>query len=110
MRHTEAVNQFLSAWPQTPDSRRIKRDALRTLRGSILRTELYALDSSDREDRPYTVTESRYGLKEIEAPAESDTERLHIFFPHPTAQRTTQWERATTMTQFSFTDARLAQK
>jgi hypothetical protein len=105
LRHTEAVNQFLRTWPQSPDSRRVKRDALRTLRGSILRTELYALDGSDREDQPYTVTESRYGLKEIEAPTGGDTERLHIFFPHLTAQRTTQWERGDDpMTQFSFTN------
>ena len=76
LRHTELVNQFLTHWPSTPDGRRVKRDALRSLRGSILRTELYALDGSDREDRPYTVTESRYGLKEIDEPVAGDTERL----------------------------------
>jgi RHS repeat-associated protein len=104
LRHTESVNQFLRSWPPTPDGRRVKRDALRTLRGSILRTELYALDGSDREERPYTVTESSYGLEEFERPAEGDTKRLHIFFPHSTSQRTTQWERGDDpMTQFSFT-------
>ena len=104
LKHTETVNQFLRSWLPTPDGRRVKRDALRTLRGSILRTELYALDGSDREERPYTVTESSYGLVEVEPPAEGDTQRLHIFFPHSTSQRTTQWERGDDpMTQFSFT-------
>ena len=28
-KHTETVNQFLSSWPSTPDSRRVKRDAWR---------------------------------------------------------------------------------
>ena len=33
-------------------SRRDRRDALRTLRGSIVRSEVYALDASERQDRP----------------------------------------------------------
>jgi RHS repeat-associated protein len=107
LKHTENVNQFLKEWPTTADGRRVKRDALRTLRGSILRTELYALDGSEREDRPYTVTESSYGLEEIDRPADSDTHRLHIFYPHLTAQRTTQWERGDDpMTQFSYSHYR----
>jgi RHS repeat-associated protein len=103
LRHTETVNQFLRSLPTASDVRRVKRDALRTLRGSILRTELYALDGSSREERPYTVSESSYGLVEIEPPA-IDDKRLHIFFPHVTSQRTTQWERGDDpMTSFSFT-------
>jgi hypothetical protein len=35
----------------------IKRDALRSLRGSILRKEIYALDANKLQDRPYSVTE-----------------------------------------------------
>ena len=104
LKHTETVNQFLQTLPPTPDGRRAKRDALRALRGSILRTELYARDGSDREDRPYTVSESSYGLVEIAAPGAGAIDRPHIFFPHPTSQRTTQWERGDDpMTQFSFT-------
>jgi RHS repeat-associated protein len=84
---------------------RPRADALRSLRGSILRTELYALDGSEREDRPFTVTESQYGIREESPPAGSDGERRRIFFPHPIAQRTTQWERGDEpMTQFAFTD------
>jgi RHS repeat-associated protein len=97
LKHTESVNAFL----KTLTERRAKRDALRTLRGSILRTELYALDGSDRQDRPYTVTESAYGLREEFA---NEQERPRIFFSHSTAQRTTQWERGDDpMTQFTFT-------
>lgn len=92
------------AAPDAQTERRIKRDALRALRGSMLRTELYALDGSDRADRPYTVTESQYDVREVEPPNENQ-ERLAIFFPQPVAQRTTQWERGDEpMTRFSFTD------
>lgn len=99
--HTEATNAFL----RTLADPRHRRDALRTLRGSTLRTELYALDGTDRHDRPYTVTEQAFGLRE-ESPLEpGEGPRLRIFFPHPLAQRTTQWERGDQpMTQFSFTD------
>jgi RHS repeat-associated protein len=83
--------------------RRAQRDALRTLRGSVLRTELYALDGSARENRPYTVTEAAYGVREEEPPP-SDSDRLHIFFPHTIAQRTTRWERGVDpLTQIGFT-------
>lgn len=108
--HTEQVNGFLidfsdrrpGAMP-SPGNRRIKRDALRTLRGSILRTELYALDGSERQGRPYTVTEQAYNLTEIPTPTGA-SDRKRIFFPHLTAQRTTQWERGDDpMTQFAFT-------
>ncbi len=84
--------------------RRAKRDALRALRGSVLRTELYALDGSELKDRPYTVTEAVYGVRE-ETPLEAGKERQRIFFPHPLAQRTTQWERGDEpMIQLTFTD------
>lgn len=98
--HKPGLDAFLAPLP----NRRLRRDALRALRGSILRTELYALDGSDLEGRPYTVTESAYALKEIERPPAGETERPHVFFPHPVAQRTTQWERGDEpMTAFSYT-------
>jgi RHS repeat-associated protein len=99
--HTDAINAFL----QTLADPRHKRDALRTLRGSTLRTELYALDGTDRHDRPYAVTERAYGLREESPPESGETPRQRIFFPHPLAQRTTQWERGDEpMTRFVFTD------
>lgn len=117
--HTEQVNLFLKGYNDRPGSipsprnRRIKRDALRTLRGSILRSELYALDGENRlidgeemQKRPYTVTEHAYSLEEIARPPD-DLDRRRIFFPHAVSQRTTQWERGDDpMTQFSFTNYR----
>ncbi len=95
----QAITDFLMQLP-----RRVKRDALRTLRGSILRTELYALDGTGLGSRPYTVTESVYGLREESTPEPGDTDRGHIFFSFVLAQRTTQWERGNDpMTQFTFT-------
>src|SRR5205814_1794174 len=41
LRHTKAVDDFLRTL--APE---VRRDALRTLRGSILRSEVYALDGS----------------------------------------------------------------
>jgi YD repeat-containing protein len=80
------------------------RDTLRALRGSVLRTELYALDDSPNSDRPYTVTEAQYDVREIEPFEHGAAERLRIFFPFQISNRTTQWERGTEpMTQFSFT-------
>ena len=87
------------------DQRRDRRDALRALRGTVLRTELYALDGSPLEDRPYTVTESAHGLREVDPPAGQTEERRLIFFPHQRAQRTTQWERGDDpLTQIGYTD------
>jgi RHS repeat-associated protein len=84
--------------------RRDRRDALRALRGRILRTELYAQDGSAREDRPYTVTESQYGLREERSPGPDEGDRRRIFFPYLVAQRTTQWERGDDpLTQLAFT-------
>lgn len=77
--------------------------ALRALRGSMLRTEVFALDGSPSETRPFTVTERQYGLRE-ESPPAADRPRRRIFFPHLVAERTTQWERGDDpMTRFSFT-------
>ncbi len=85
--------------------RRVKRDALRSLRSYVLRTELYALDGSADEARPLTVTEYLVGVQEETLPGPSDGGLLHLFFPHILAERTTQWERgAEPLTQLIFTD------
>ena len=85
-------------------SRTARRAALRALRGQLLRSELYALDGSDRQQRPYTVTESLSGVREESAPGRGEDGRQRIFFPFTLAQRTSQWERGTEpMTQFTFT-------
>jgi RHS repeat-associated protein len=101
------VGAFLRSVPEdSPQRRRIRRDALRALRGSILRTELYALDGDpEREARPFTVTECAYGLREEAAPVRDEPGRRRVFFPHLVAQRTTQWERGDDpLTQFTFTE------
>ena len=109
--HTEQVNAFLGRFNDRgdaamplPGNRRIKRDALRTLRGSILRVESYALDGSPRQERPFTVSEHAYDMREVDPPT-GPVERKRIFFPHRVAQRTTQWERGDDpMTRFAFSD------
>ena len=77
------------------------REALRTLRGRVLRTELYAVEGSVR---PFTVTETLVGLREEDSPGDPQSSRARIFFPHNLAQRTTSWEGGTDpMTRFTFT-------
>lgn len=95
-----ALADFLTSLP-----RRAQRDALRALRGSVLRTELYALDGTGRQERPYTVTETLHGVREEARPGQSEADRNRIFFPHLLAQRTTQWERGDdAMTQVTFSE------
>ena len=67
---------------------------------------LYALDGSDRQDRPYTVTEQAYGLREESAAREwRYATPAHLLSRTPWPKRTTQWERGDQpMTQFVFTD------
>jgi RHS repeat-associated protein len=93
LRHTEQVNRFLTRLRggSGRSDRRARRDALRALRGKVLRTELYALDGSERQTRPYTVVEYAYDLREEEASATEA--RPRVFFPFASAERTTQWER-----------------
>jgi len=89
--HRQGIEGLLRNLP-----RPARRDALRALRGSMLRTELYALDGHPaRESRPYTVVESAFALVKIDEEAEPPDgyEPLMVFFPHSIAQRTTQWER-----------------
>ena len=94
--HTEAIDDFVRQWPLP--RRRAKRDALRALRGSILRTELYALDGTDRENRPYTVTESRSTAcaESRGSRREADGDRTRIFFPHALASAPPSGSAATT--------------
>ena len=55
------------------------REACRSLRGSILRQEVYALDASAASDRPYSVSERNYT---IEAPQPQGTNQYGVFFAH----------------------------
>jgi RHS repeat-associated protein len=92
--------QFLTQLP-----RRVRRDALRTLRGTQLRTEIYALDGTARESLPYTVSEAQHGIRHEFGPTLDGNPLSEVegFFPHMLASRTTQWERGDDpMTQFDF--------
>ena len=62
-----------------------RRRALRAMRGQVIRSELFGRDGSDREDRPYTVSEYTTAVRQ-EPPGD-------VFFPHQHGQRVTQWER-----------------
>jgi len=99
-RPLEMVN-FLKNLP-----RRTRRDALRALRSRILRTELYALDGTERQGRPYTVTESLHVVREEASPFLGREHAIPVFFPHTLAQRTTEWERGDDpMTQITLMDS-----
>ncbi|MGW0631178.1 SpvB/TcaC N-terminal domain-containing protein [Streptomyces sp. NPDC002758] len=107
LHHAQSTDRFLRTLRDAAGraDRQARSDALRALRGSVLRTELYALDGSVRRDRPYTVTESDYGLREESPPTSAEPGRRRVFFPFLTAQRTTQWERGDDpLTRFTFTD------
>jgi RHS repeat-associated protein len=83
-----AVTALLAALPG-----RGRRDAVRALRGTVLRREVYARDGGVRADRPYSVDELVYGLREEDVPAANAPPRPRVFFPHLLAERRTQWER-----------------
>jgi RHS repeat-associated protein len=99
LKRLAATTAFLNGLP-----RRAKRDALRALRANVLHVEFYALDGTALQDRPYTVAEYAYGLREENPPDPDDSDRMRIFFPHLTATRTTQWDRGDDpMTKVGFT-------
>lgn len=113
LERTPQTNTLLASLP-----RRARRDALRTLRGTLLRSETYGLDGSPLQDRPYTVTESLMGLRLEFEPSQNPALFTgwkqsgqgywagtgYVFFPFNVAQRTTQYERGTDpMHNFSFT-------
>lgn len=104
-----AMLQMIAALP-----RRARRDAFRTLRGTALRSELYAMDGSPLQQKPYTVSETQTGLRLVASPNTNatikelavQTHSNHIFFSFGLSSRSTTWERGTDpMTKFSFTGA-----
>ena len=71
-------------------SRDEQRNAIRSLRGRKLRTEVYGADESPRADTPYRVTEHAYRIRE-EVVGTAD--RPGVYFPHGVGKRQTNWER-----------------
>lgn len=74
-------------------SRREQRDAIRSLRGKTIRTEVYALDGSDRRDSPYTISEQSFGIRDESPAGATRPDRHPVFFPHLVRSRETSWER-----------------
>jgi len=113
LQRTRQTSELLASLP-----RRARRDALRTLRGTLLHSETYGLDNSPLQDRPYTVTENMMGLRMEFEPSQNPAlfegwkksgqdywaGSGYVFFPFGVAQRTTQYERGNDpMHSFSFT-------
>ena len=55
------------------------REACRSLRGSILRQETYALDNTDESDRPYSVSERNYTIETLQPQGPN---RYGVFLSH----------------------------
>src|SRR5439155_24542076 len=59
---------------------------------------------TERQDRPYTVTEHVWGVTEVARP-DTSLSPVHIFFPFSLSERTTQWERGNDpLSVFKFTN------
>jgi hypothetical protein len=56
-----------------------EREACRALKGAMLRQEVYALDGTDKEAHPYTVTEQNFTIRRIQPKASN---RYAVFFTH----------------------------
>lgn len=96
-----AVELVLAALPQLE-----RRDAFRALRGSQMRSEIYAADQNGSFDspvaqKPFTVTETQFGVRQEAANLPT---AQAIFFAYSEGSRTTDWERSSEpKTTFSFT-------
>ncbi len=66
----------LPAAARTPGE---QRQAVRALKGSVLREEVYALDGGEAADHPYVATERNYTIKMLQ-PA---TDAPAVYFVHP---------------------------
>lgn len=56
-----------------------EREACRALKGSMLRQEVYALDGTDKEQHPYTVTEQNFTIGVLQQQSDN---RHAVFFTH----------------------------
>jgi hypothetical protein len=56
-----------------------EREACRALKGAMLRQEIYALDGTDKEKQPYTVTEQTFTIERLQPQASN---RHAVFFTH----------------------------
>ena len=56
-----------------------EREACRSLKGAMLRQEIYAEDGTDKAQQPYTIVEQNFTVKRIQPKA---TNRHAVFFSH----------------------------
>ena len=56
-----------------------EREACRSLKGAILRHEIYALDGTEEEDRPYSVSERNYTIEHLQ---QRGINKHAVFFTH----------------------------
>lgn len=79
-------------------SRTEAREACRALKGSPLREEVYALDGSEAQDRPYSVTEHNYTIEMLQPalhPRPDGPQNYHgVFLTHARESVTAHYERA----------------
>jgi len=82
---------------------RHRRDALRSLRGKILRQEVFVKDKKPLENLPFSVQENSYGLR-VEHLTDNP-KKYPVIFPFTVEHRETRWERGDDpLTVFSFID------
>ncbi|MEL6941947.1 MAG: SpvB/TcaC N-terminal domain-containing protein, partial [Bacteroidota bacterium] len=82
-------NSVLDASAGNVDSKSIS-EAFRALRGQVLRQEVYALDDSDKSDKPYTVTESNAKIRLIQP----KNDNMHaVYFVYPNESLSYHYER-----------------
>ena len=66
------------------------REACRSLKGSMLRQEVYALDSSEASPRPYTVSENNFTIRPLQP---REWNRHAVFFTHARESLSFNYER-----------------
>lgn len=67
-----------------------EREACRTLKGSMLRQEVYALDGTEEEKHPYTVAEQNFTIRRVQPQAGN---RHAVFFTHAREAISSHYER-----------------
>jgi len=67
-----------------------EREACRALKGQMLRQEVYALDGTDKEPHPYTVTEQNFTIRMVQP---RGSNRHAVFFTHTRESITFHYER-----------------
>lgn len=66
------------------------REAIRSLKGMVLRQEVYALDETESVDRPYSIAESNYTIRKLQP---SEHGRPAVFLTHAREAIDFQYER-----------------